>query len=116
MRQKLGRASRELRNSHWSFAKTVIGQILHLRATKDRHQQVEIARSCRFVERNPNRSRAERAQIGSGFLRVLKEHGARLNLNPDGVEKVLVGNFQSERAKSVGELTGLPMNAFGDRA
>jgi hypothetical protein len=50
-----------LRNADWWVAKIVIDNIADVRAAEDRRQQFDVAWRCRFVERNADRARAERA-------------------------------------------------------
>ena len=76
-----------------------------MRAPKDRHQQFDVATRGRFVQRNPDRARSEHAQIAARLFRMLDQRPARFDFHPNGVEKVFMRNFQSERAQTVSQLT-----------
>src|ERR1700737_150039 len=47
---------------------------------------------------------------------MLDQRAARFDFNPDCIEEIFMRNFQSERAKTISQLTCPAMNALGDCA
>src|SRR5882757_4225786 len=95
MDEKFGSADCGLRNADWRCAQIVISEIAHGCPAKDRHQELDIVRRCRFVERNTDCAWAERAQIASCFSRVLQNDLARFHFYTNRVEEILVRDIQA---------------------
>src|SRR2546423_1330322 len=119
------RMSKELRSAHCklgdlehAFIEIVIGEIAHMSPAKKRHQFFDLVVGGCFIKSNSNSMRAEGAKIHANPLRPLDQVATQrlAELNPDGVEKILVRDFKAELAQTLRQFRSRAMNALSDRA
>src|SRR5207249_10875969 len=92
------------------------GEIARSRAAKNRHQQLDVSRRRRFVERNGYCAWPKRAQITSHLLSVLDKRAARFDLHRDRIEEIFVSDGATKSVQTICQMTREAKNSFGDWA
>src|SRR5438874_2315912 len=118
MSEKLRSAHGELRDFEHRFIEIVVGEVAHVSSAKKRHQFFDLVVGGGFIERNSNSMRTEGAEIHSDPLRPFDQVATQClaELNPNRVEKILVRDFKTELAQTLGQLGSGAMNPLSDRA
>src|SRR5437588_4082706 len=118
MSEELRSAHCELGNLEYPFVEVIVSEVAHVSSAKKRHQFFDLVVGGCFIERNSYSMRTEGAEIHSDPLRPFDQVATQClaELNPNRVEKILVRDFKTELAQTLGQLGSGAMNPLSDRA